>query len=75
MPSKPLRLKAYDINSSSIDLSWSEPENKNGIIYGYRVYYMHSNLTEVKTLEKSNATIKFELDELGKEENAFFHVC
>ncbi|XP_011312155.1 tyrosine-protein phosphatase 99A isoform X2 [Fopius arisanus] len=64
VPSKPLRLTAYGINASSIELLWSEPENKNGIIHEYWVYYMHSNLTEVKTLRTNNETIDFMLTDL-----------
>ncbi|XP_057323850.1 tyrosine-protein phosphatase 99A-like isoform X1 [Microplitis mediator] len=64
IPSTPLRLTAYGINSSSVELSWSEPKHKNGIILGYRVFYMHSNFTEVKTLKKNNETIDFLLNDL-----------
>ncbi|XP_063995105.1 tyrosine-protein phosphatase 99A-like isoform X2 [Diachasmimorpha longicaudata] len=63
VPSKPLRLTGYVMNSSSIELSWSEPEHKNGI-RGYCVYYMHSNFTEHQLLEKNNETIKFFLNDL-----------
>lgn len=66
VPSTPLRLTAYGINSSSVELSWSEPQHKNGIILGYRVFYMHSNFTEVKTLKKNNETIDFLLNDLSE---------
>lgn len=47
-PTKPENLTSREITGNSIELSWSEPENANGIIVGYRVYYMHSNYTDVK---------------------------
>ncbi|XP_048512163.1 tyrosine-protein phosphatase 99A-like isoform X2 [Athalia rosae] len=49
VPSKPLNLTVHQVTSSSIELSWAEPENANGDIRGYRVYYMHSNYTDVKS--------------------------
>ncbi|XP_034948533.1 tyrosine-protein phosphatase 99A isoform X2 [Chelonus insularis] len=64
VPSTPLRLTAHGTNSTSIELSWSEPKHKNGHILGYRVFYMHSNFTEVKTLKEINETTEFVLDEL-----------
>ncbi|KAK0168443.1 hypothetical protein PV327_002243 [Microctonus hyperodae] len=64
VPSTPLRLTATSINSSSIGLSWSEPQHKNGIILGYRIFYMQSNFTAAETLKKNNATIEFVLNEL-----------
>jgi len=47
-PTKPENLTSRDITGTSIRLSWSEPENANGLIAGYRVYYMYSNYTDVK---------------------------
>ncbi|XP_050457004.1 tyrosine-protein phosphatase 99A isoform X3 [Cataglyphis hispanica] len=47
-PTKPENLTSREITGNTIELSWSEPENANGIIVGYRVYYMHSNYTDVK---------------------------
>lgn len=72
VPSKPLRLTAYSINSSSMELSWLEPENKNGIILGYRIYYMHSNFTEVNTLKKNNESIEFVLGNLSEYKLNFY---
>ncbi|XP_023290155.1 tyrosine-protein phosphatase 99A [Orussus abietinus] len=55
VPSRPLNLTAHGVTSSSIELSWQEPENVNGVIEGYRVYYMHSNFTDVKTHKDDKA--------------------
>ncbi|XP_053972725.1 tyrosine-protein phosphatase 99A-like isoform X1 [Hylaeus volcanicus] len=48
VPTKPLNLSSHGITSKTIELSWAEPESANGIISGYRVYYMHSNFTDVQ---------------------------
>jgi len=47
-PTKPENLTSREITGTTIRLSWSEPENANGLIAGYRVYYMYSNYTDVK---------------------------
>ncbi|XP_043479627.1 tyrosine-protein phosphatase 99A isoform X2 [Leptopilina heterotoma] len=67
VPSKPLDLIARGITSFTIDLSWSKPEHANGVITGYRIYYMHSNFTDVKThkiADEDPKSIDFTLDEL-----------
>lgn len=69
VPSKPLNLTARGINATSIELSWSEPENANGAIVGYRVYYMHSNYTEVETPKKNEPNhpiIEYVLNQLSE---------
>ncbi|XP_014607845.1 PREDICTED: tyrosine-protein phosphatase 99A isoform X5 [Polistes canadensis] len=48
VPTKPQNLTSRGITSTTIELSWSEPECANGVITGYRVYYMHSNYTDVQ---------------------------
>ncbi|KAG7198497.1 hypothetical protein KM043_005870 [Ampulex compressa] len=68
VPTKPLNLTSRGITSSSIELSWSEPENANGVITGYRVYYMHANYTDVQmhnSYDYSGPVIDFVLKELN----------
>ncbi|XP_043278887.1 tyrosine-protein phosphatase 99A isoform X3 [Venturia canescens] len=68
VPSKPLNLTAHGVNSTSIELSWSEPDNANGAIEGYRVYFMHSNFTDVRTQKKNepnHPVIEFVLNKLN----------
>ncbi|XP_031831667.1 putative receptor-type tyrosine-protein phosphatase mosPTP-1 isoform X7 [Nomia melanderi] len=67
VPTKPLNLSSHDITSTTIELSWSEPESANGIISGYRIYYRHSNCTDVrmhKHDESDGSIIEFVLKEL-----------
>ncbi|XP_029054412.1 tyrosine-protein phosphatase 99A isoform X2 [Osmia bicornis bicornis] len=67
VPTKPLNLSSHGITSTTIELSWAEPESANGIISGYRIYFMHSNYTDVqmyKTGEDDGSIIEFVLNEL-----------
>lgn len=69
MPTKPLNLSSHGITSTTIELSWAEPDYANGIISGYRIYYMHSNYTDVqmyRTDEYDGPVIEFVLKELGE---------
>jgi len=71
-PTKPENLTSRGITGTTIELSWSEPENANGVIAGYRVYYMHSNYTDVKmhipdkSADADDTYIEFMLKELRK---------
>ncbi|XP_046481648.1 tyrosine-protein phosphatase 99A isoform X1 [Neodiprion pinetum] len=67
VPTKPLNLTVHHVTSSSIELSWAKPENANGIVMGYRIYYMHSNYTDVKShknMDMTNSNIYFNLSDL-----------
>lgn len=71
-PTKPENLTSRGITGTTIELSWSEPENANGVIAGYRVYYMHTNYTDVKmhipdkSGDSDDSYIEFVLRELRK---------
>lgn len=45
VPSKPLNLSVLEVTSTTIKITWREPEKLNGAIHGYRVYYVHQNQT------------------------------
>ncbi|XP_033215227.1 tyrosine-protein phosphatase 99A isoform X5 [Belonocnema kinseyi] len=67
VPSKPLDLAPRGITSSTIELLWSKPEYANGAIKGYRIYYMHSNYTDVNTYKLSEEDpqhLQFTLEKL-----------
>jgi receptor-type tyrosine-protein phosphatase gamma len=38
-------VEVLDVTSTTIKISWIEPEKPNGVIHAYRVYYMFSNQT------------------------------
>ncbi|XP_023703350.2 tyrosine-protein phosphatase 99A isoform X4 [Cryptotermes secundus] len=64
VPSKPLNVTVLHVTHSSIELSWNKPERPNGQITGYRLYYMHANYTDVKTIRKTDPHIEFTLKDL-----------
>lgn len=66
VPGKPLNVSIGDVNDSTIALSWSEPENPNGLIKGYRIYFMRKNFTDVQTVRNGEKFQKFILTDLGK---------
>ena len=39
VPNEPLNLRASNVSSQQLNVSWSEPERRNGILTGYTVYY------------------------------------
>ena len=39
VPTEPLNLRASNVSSQQLNVSWSEPEWRNGILTGYTVYY------------------------------------
>lgn len=66
MPGKPVNVTIGEVNDSSIALSWSEPLNPNGIIKGYRIYFMRKNYTDVQTVRSGEKFQRFVLNYLGK---------
>lgn len=45
VPSKPRNVTVHEVTSSTIKISWLEPEKPNGGILTYRVYYTFLNQT------------------------------
>jgi receptor-type tyrosine-protein phosphatase gamma len=66
VPSKPLNVTVLHVTHSTIELSWNKPERPNGQITGYRLYYMHANYTDVKTVRRTDPRIEFVLEDLSK---------
>ena len=46
-------------------ITWQEPRQANGVIMGYRVYYVHNNLTDVRTVRATGQHMGYTLDALG----------
>jgi len=44
----------------------SQPEELNGVITGYRLYYMHNNFTDVHTVHASASQMQHTLSSLSK---------
>lgn len=45
VPSKPQNLRVLNVTTTSIKISFNEPEQPNGVIHAYRVYYFLLNQT------------------------------
>ena len=65
VPGKPVNISIGEVTDSTIALSWAQPEDPNGIIKGYRVYFMKKNFTNVQTVRSAEAVQKFVLTGLG----------
>ena len=63
----PQNLRALSVSNSSIALGWSRPAMANGVVKGYRLYYMRHNFTDVVTVRQTGSNIEYELHDLGKE--------
>ena len=65
VPSAPLNVSTHSIRNSSVVVTWLEPSRPNGIIEGYRLYFMHSNFTDVRTIKETNTVMEYQLQGLG----------
>ncbi|XP_035894669.1 tyrosine-protein phosphatase 99A isoform X1 [Anopheles stephensi] len=68
-PSPPQNLTVLEVTSTTIKLTWREPEKANGAIHGYRVYYIHQNQTDLhmpilKLNEMQNSVYHYTLSNL-----------
>ena len=50
VPSRPLKVIFKAVTNSSVTVHWQQPTTPNGIVVGYRIYYMHDNFTDVQTV-------------------------
>jgi hypothetical protein len=66
VPSQPLDVSFRNVTSTSVDVSWSQPDEVNGVIVGYRLYYMHNNFTDVVTIHASTPQMQHTLSSLSK---------
>ncbi len=66
MPSRPLKVAFKEVTNSSVSVHWQEPTTPNGIIAGYRIYYMHDNFTDVKTVRSTEHQMYYALRGLSK---------
>lgn len=69
VPSKPLNLSVLEVTSTTITIGWREPENLNGAIMGYRVFYINQNQTYFATIRSGTAVgelITYVLNDLSK---------
>ncbi|CAG0901062.1 unnamed protein product [Darwinula stevensoni] len=50
VPGPPVDLSVLEIGDTWVRLRWSAPVTPNGILHGYRVYFIHNNFTDARTL-------------------------
>ncbi len=54
------------VSNSSVTVGWHRPRHPNGIVQGYRLYYMHKNFTDVQTIREPEDRMDFHLGGLGE---------
>ena len=65
MPEQPAAIKALPVNISSILVAWQPPENPNGILTHYTLYYRNSSVPVVSGLVASLSDYVSHLAGLG----------
>eukprot|EP00094_Tigriopus_californicus_P012020 TCALIF_11614-PA protein Name:"Similar to Ptp99A Tyrosine-protein phosphatase 99A (Drosophila melanogaster)" AED:0.07 eAED:0.07 QI:0/0.7/0.45/0.81/1/1/11/539/1209 len=65
VPSMPLNVSMDEVTNSSLRLHWRQPSHPNGIIQGYRLYYMQTNFTDVRTVRNPRSSMDFTLNGLA----------
>lgn len=58
-----------EVTSTTITIGWRDPENLNGAIVGYRVFYIHQNQTYFATVRSGTGAgemIRYDLCDLSK---------
>ena len=66
VPSHPENVSTGGVTNSSVVLYWNEPVHPNGIIEGYRLYFMHKNFTDVRTIRQPTEKMEYFLTGLGE---------
>jgi len=65
VPSHPLNITELQVANDSITLHWLQPEHPNGVIAGYRLYFMTKKMTDVVTVKDSSIEIIYRLQNLA----------
>lgn len=50
VPSHPYNLTVEEVTSTTIKLAWHVPDEPNGRLDGYRIYYIFQNETMIKSM-------------------------
>ena len=66
VPSRPLHVTFKEVSNSTVAVHWQEPTTPNGVIAGYRIYYMHDDFTDVMTVRATEHTMYYILRGLSK---------
>ena len=66
VPSMPVNVSMRSVTNSSVLVLWQSPTSPNGVIQGYRMYYMRQNFTDVRTVREPKEKMQYLLEGLGK---------
>jgi receptor-type tyrosine-protein phosphatase gamma len=61
----PVNVSMREVTNTSVKVLWHRPVQPNGIIQGYRMYFMHQNFTDVRTVREPSEKMEFLLEGLG----------
>ena len=64
VPSAPLNVSTHSITNTSVTVTWLQPSQPNGLIEGYRLYFMTDNFTDVRTIKEADTLMEFKLEGL-----------
>ena len=62
----PVNVSMRSVTNSSVLVSWHRPTHPNGVIQGYRMYFMRQNFTDVRTVREPKAAMQYMLQGLGE---------
>lgn len=66
VPSQPMKVVFKEVTNSSVAVHWQQPTTPNGLVAGYRIYYMSGNYTDVMTVRSTNPSMFYVLRGLSK---------
>ena len=72
VPSAPMYTTVHTVTNTTAVVDWSRPQQPNGVILGYRLYFLSGNLTEVKTIRSKDPRLDFRLTDLSP--SSLYHV-
>lgn len=59
-------MRLLSVTDTSIQVSWWEPARANGVLHGYRVYFLNNNFTSVQTIRDNKSAMVETLTRLSK---------
>ena len=62
----PVNVSIREVTNTSVRVLWHRPEKPNGVIQGYRMYFMHQNFTDVRTVRDPQQKMDYHLTGLSK---------
>ena len=65
-PSSPRNVRLMSVTDTSLQVSWWEPARANGLLQGYRVYFLNNNFTSVQTIRDNKSAMVETLTRLSE---------